>query len=200
MCGSTSGVHRSTTCARLSIRLGAVFGPALPAARGRGTLARVQPCPTSLVYVTPVGSLHYAWIVAATTFVVLIVVAGIRATPGVLMLPIEHDMGWSAQTISACRRDQHRALRHVGPFAAALMQTFGLRRTMVLGSRSQPAASSRGLLARTVATDRLTWGVIAGTGLGMLAMVLAASVANRWFVAQRGSSPGRSRPQPRPGS
>jgi hypothetical protein len=44
---------------------------------------------------------HYAWIIAGLTFVVLIVTAGIRATPGVLMVPLEAEFGWSRTTISA---------------------------------------------------------------------------------------------------
>ena len=132
------------------------------------------------------GSLHYAWIVAATTFVVLIVVAGIRATPGVLMVPIERDMGWSAQTISAAAAINIALFGLVGPFAAALMQTFGLRRTMVLGLVVVTAGVSAAGFSREPWQLILTWGVIAGIGLGMLAMVLAATVANRWFVAQRG--------------
>ncbi|MBD5654639.1 MAG: MFS transporter [Candidatus Eremiobacteraeota bacterium] len=132
------------------------------------------------------GRLHYAWVVAATAFVVLIVVAGIRATPGVLMTPIERDMGWSAQTISAAAAINITLYGLVGPFAAALMQTFGLRRTMVLGL----AIVACGVLSAGFSREPwqliLTWGVIAGTGVGTLAMVLAATIANRWFSTKRG--------------
>ena len=55
--------------------------------------------------------LHYAWIVAAVTFVVLLVTAGIRATPGLLMVPLEAEFGWSRAVISRRRRHQHRAVR-----------------------------------------------------------------------------------------
>jgi sugar phosphate permease len=116
------------------------------------------------------GSLHYAWIVAATAFIVLIVVAGIRATPGVLMLPLEHDMGWTAQTISA----------------AALMQTFGVRNTMVLGLCIVATSIFTAGFSREPWELIVSWGLLAGIGLGMLAMVLAATIANRWFFAQRG--------------
>jgi sugar phosphate permease len=132
------------------------------------------------------GSLHYAWVVAATTFLVLIVAAGIRATPGVLMLPIEHEMGWSAETISAAVAVNLALYGVVGPFAAALMQTFGIRNTMVLGLSIVASAVCAAGFARESWELVVTWGVLAGTGLGMLAMVLAATVANRWFFAQRG--------------
>jgi len=125
-----------------------------------------------------IGSLHYAWIVAATAFVVLIVVAGIRATPGVLMLPIEHEMGWSAETISLAAAINLVLFGTIGPFAAALIQTFGLRRTMVLGLSIAAGGVYAAGFSREPWELVLTWGVIAGTGLGMLALVLAASVAN----------------------
>ena len=54
---------------------------------------------------------HYAWIVAAVTFLVLLVTAGIRATPGVLMVPLESEFGWSRAVDLGGGGDQHRAVR-----------------------------------------------------------------------------------------
>ena len=129
---------------------------------------------------------HYAWVVAALAFVVLIVAAGIRATPGVLMTPIEQAQHWSAQTISLAVGINLALYGLVGPFAAALMQTFGLRRTMIAGL----AIAALGVFGAGFAREPwelvLTWGVVTGLGLGSLAMVLAATVANRWFVRSRG--------------
>lgn len=132
------------------------------------------------------GRLHYAWIVAATAFLVLIVAAGVRSTPGVLMLPIEREMGWSPQTVSAAAAINIALFGLIGPFAAALMQTFGLRRTMVLGLAIVALAVTAAGFSREPWQLIVSWGVCAGIGLGMLAMVLAASVANRWFFTQRG--------------
>ncbi len=130
--------------------------------------------------------MHYAWIVAATTFLVLIVAAGVRSTPGVLMLPIERQMGWSAQTVSAAAAINIALFGLVGPFAAALMHTFGLRRTIVLGLALVAVAVATAGFSREPWQLIASYGVFAGLGLGMLAMVLAASVANRWFVKSRG--------------
>ena len=132
------------------------------------------------------GNLHYAWIVAATAFLVLIIAAGVRSTPGVLMSPLEREMGWSAQTVSAAAAINIALFGLVGPFAAALMQTFGLRRTMVLGLGIVAVAVAAAGFAREPWQFIVSYGIVAGIGLGMLAMVLAASVANRWFVAHRG--------------
>jgi sugar phosphate permease len=133
-----------------------------------------------------VASLHYAWIVAATAFCVLVVVAGIRSTPGVLMTPIEHEMHWSAETVSLAAAINIALFGTIGPFAAALIQTIGLRRTMVLGLTITSLSVFAAGFSREPWELVVSWGVLAGIGLGMLAMVLAASVANRWFVARRG--------------
>jgi hypothetical protein len=44
--------------------------------------------------------LHYAWVIVALTFVVIVVTAGVRATPGVLIVPLENEFYWSRSTIS----------------------------------------------------------------------------------------------------
>jgi sugar phosphate permease len=95
-------------------------------------------------------------------------------------------MGWSAQVVSAAAAINIALFGLTGPFAAALMQTFGLRRTVVLGL----AITAIGVFVAGLSVSPwqliVFWGVFAGIGLGMLAMVLAATVANRWFVKQRG--------------
>jgi MFS family permease len=75
--------------------------------------------------------IHYAWVVAAVTFMVLLVTAGIRATPGVLMVPLEREFGWSNASISLAIAINIALFGLIGPFAASLMDRFGLRR-MVL--------------------------------------------------------------------
>src|ERR1051325_9608981 len=76
---------------------------------------------------------HYAWIVAAVTFLVLLVTAGIRATPGVLMVPLESEFGWSRAAISAAVAINIALFGLIGPFAASVMDRWGLKR-VVLGA------------------------------------------------------------------
>ena len=66
--------------------------------------------------------LHYAWVVAAVTFLVLLVTAGIRATPGVLMVPLEGEFGWSNASISFAVAINIALFGLIGPFAASLME------------------------------------------------------------------------------
>lgn len=48
----------------------------------------------------PDRPVHYAWIVAGVVFVTMLGAAGIRSAPGVLMVPLEKDFGWTRTTVS----------------------------------------------------------------------------------------------------
>src|SRR4030081_1877192 len=77
------------------------------------------------------GRLHYAWIVGAVTFVTLLAAAGTRATPGVLIVPLQHEFGWNRAEISAAVSINLVLFGLIGPFAAAFMARFGIRRVVV---------------------------------------------------------------------
>jgi predicted MFS family arabinose efflux permease len=134
----------------------------------------------------PRTQLHYAWIIAIVTFFILLVTAGIRAVPGVLMVPLESEFGWNRAAISAAVAINIALFGLIGPFAASVMDRFGMRRVIL---------AAVGLLAISVALTTtmrsqwqlmLLWGVCVGTGTGVTSMVLAAIVATRWFEARRG--------------
>ncbi len=132
------------------------------------------------------NGLHYAWIVAAVTFLALLVAAGIRASPGVLVVPLETEFGWSRATISFAVGVNIFLYGLIGPFAAALMDTIGVRRTMLgalaliaLGVAATPLMQQSWQLI-------LLWGIVVGSGAGAIANVLAATIAMRWFTARRG--------------
>lgn len=134
----------------------------------------------------PSSRLHYAWIVAAVTFLVLLITAGIRATPGVLMVPLEGEFGWSRTAISGAVALNIALFGLIGPFAASVMSRWGLRRVV---------ASALALLAAAVTLSTfmqrewhlvLVWGLLVGAGTGVTSMVLAAVVATRWFDERRG--------------
>ena len=76
--------------------------------------------------------LHYAWVIVAVSFAATIMVAGVRATPTVLIVPFEHEFHWSLATISFAISLNLLLYGAVGPFAAAVMDRFGARRTMTL--------------------------------------------------------------------
>jgi sugar phosphate permease len=130
--------------------------------------------------------LHYAWIVAGVTFATLLAAAGARATPGVIMVPIGNEFQWSRAKVSSIVSINIFLYGLIGPFAAALYQRFGLRRTMMVAM----ALLGAGYGASTAATSYwqfvLLWGVVVGIGSGLAATVLGAAVANRWFTERRG--------------
>jgi sugar phosphate permease len=131
-------------------------------------------------------NIHYAWVVAAVTFATLLVAGGVRGSPGILVVPLENEFAWSRATISFAIGINILLYGLSGPFAAALMERFGLRWTMLSGL----VAIGIGVLL-TPGMEQpwefvLLWGIIVGAGSGMIANVLAATVAVRWFLARRG--------------
>ncbi|OUL35271.1 MFS transporter [Nostoc sp. 106C] len=131
-------------------------------------------------------SLHYGWLVAGLTFLALLVAAGIRSAPGVLIVPLEQEFGWSRATISLAISINLVLYGLIGPFAATVMERIGIRRTMVFALAF--IALGVGLTTFMSASWQLIllWGIIVGSGSGVIALVLGAVVVNRWFVKQRG--------------
>ena len=130
--------------------------------------------------------LHYGWVVAGLTFLTMLSAAGARSAPGVLIVPLEQEFGWSRATISAAVSVNLVLYGLAGPFAAALLEWLGIRRTMVLSL----AVTAGGVAATTLISQPwqlvMLWGVVVGSGTGMTALVLGATVASRWFDRQRG--------------
>ena len=86
------------------------------------------------------GRVHYAWVIAAVTFLVIVITAGVRAAPGVLIVPLEEEFHWSRATISFAVGVNLLLYGAIGPFAAALMDRFGVRRVMTLAVALTAAA------------------------------------------------------------
>jgi sugar phosphate permease len=129
---------------------------------------------------------HYGWVVVGITFLTLLTMAGAMSTPSVLLEPLQKEFGWSTATISVALSVRMAVFGLMAPFAAALMLRFGLRAIMATSA----IIVALGMLASTGvnAPWQLTalWGLVVGGGTGMTALVLGATVANRWFVNRRG--------------
>jgi sugar phosphate permease len=130
--------------------------------------------------------LHYGWIVVGVTFLTLLTTAGAMSTPSVLLKPLQQEFGWSTATISVALSVRMMIFGMMAPFAAALMLRYGLRAMMAASA----VIVALGMLASSAvnAPWQLTvlWGLVIGGGTGMTALVLGATVANRWFVSRRG--------------
>ncbi|MFL5398549.1 MAG: MFS transporter, partial [Myxococcales bacterium] len=131
--------------------------------------------------------IHPSFVVAGAVFVVLLCAAAVRATPSILMVPLEREFGWSRALLSSAVSVNLVLYGLVGPFAAALMERFGIRRTVLVSLAL--IATGVALTSRMTASWQLflTWGVLVGLGTGTTAMVLGATVVNRWFVSRRGT-------------
>ncbi|HYO39262.1 MAG TPA: MFS transporter [Nocardioidaceae bacterium] len=145
-----------------------------PAGAGVGVAGRRSP------------RLHRAWLVAAVTFLVLLASAAFRSSLGVLLVPIEDELGWSRTETSIAVSLNLVVYGLAAPFAAALLERVGVRRTAVAALLLIAA----GCLGTTVMTApwqlSALWGVVIGTATGSVALVFGAIVANRWFVTRRG--------------
>ncbi|MGA8255724.1 MAG: MFS transporter [Nocardioides sp.] len=130
--------------------------------------------------------IHRAWWVAGITMAALIAAAGFRSSTGALLEPLEEDFGWSRATTSGAVSLNLIIYGLTAPFAAALMERFGLRR-VVAASLTLVAVGSGLTLVMTEPWQLwLLWGFAVGIGTGSLALVFGAIVANRWFVRHRG--------------
>src|SRR5581483_424210 len=132
------------------------------------------------------GRWHYAWVITAVTFVTLLITAGIRATPSVLILPLEQEFGWSRLTVSTAVSINLLVYGLTGPFAASLMDRFGIRRMIVIALLIVAGAE---VLLTGIHADwqlYLLWGVVVAGATGSTAIVLGATIANRWFVKSKG--------------
>jgi MFS family permease len=129
---------------------------------------------------------HPAWWVAAVAFVALLGAAGFRAAPGVLMVPLQDEFGWSRGTLSLAVGVNLVLFGLTAPFAAALMERFGIRVVTTCALLLIAAGSGLSVFVQESWQLVLTWGVLIGLGTGSMALVFAATIAQRWFVAQRG--------------
>ena len=142
----------------------------------------IQAAPTSR---RPFGQ-NFAFVVVAVIFLALLASAGLRATPGVLMLPLQKAFGWDVGVISSSAAVGIFLYGLAGPFAAAVMQRFGIRRT-VLGALVLTSASTGASYFMTAPWQLfMSWGLLSGIGSGAVANVLGATIVNRWFTTNRG--------------
>ncbi|GIG86137.1 MFS transporter [Plantactinospora endophytica] len=124
--------------------------------------------------------------VAAVAFVALVGAAGFRATPSVLLHPLHEEFGWPLATISVAVSVNLLLFGLTAPFAAALMDRFGIRRVVAAALTLVAAGSGLTVFMRTSAELILCWGVLVGLGTGSMALAFVATVTGRWFVHRRG--------------
>ncbi|VTU32643.1 MFS transporter [Variovorax sp. PBL-E5] len=130
--------------------------------------------------------IHYGWIIAAITFLTMLTMSAALGLPGAMLQPLGKEFGWSTEQISSALALRFALFGLMGPFAAVLMERYGLRAVICTGL----ALVGFGMALVTVASQLwqlfILWSLMLGLGTGMTALVLGAVVANRWFTARRG--------------
>jgi predicted MFS family arabinose efflux permease len=130
--------------------------------------------------------IHRAWFVAAVTFVTIIGAAAFASLPGLLIEPLHEDFGWSRGTIGFAVSVNLALYGLTAPFAAALMDRFGIRRVVAVALTVIAIGSALTVTMTAAWQLVLYWGVLVGLGSGSMALAFAATVTNRWFVQRRG--------------
>ncbi len=131
-------------------------------------------------------NVHYGWVVVGTTFLTMLVTAGAVGAPGVLMLPLQKEFGWQTAEISSALGVRFMLFGLMAPFAAVLINRYGMRRVALSALVLIVSGLALSLAMTQVWQLVLLWGVVIGLGTGMTALVLGVTVATRWFATRRG--------------
>ncbi|HWX60557.1 MFS transporter [Bradyrhizobium sp.] len=131
-------------------------------------------------------NIHYGWVMVGVTFLTALISAGTVGAPGVFIVPLQQEFGWTTAEISSALSIRFILFGLMAPFAAALLNRYGLRNVALSAQMIVAAALLASLAMTQVWHLMLLWGVVIGIGTGMTALVLGATIATRWFVARRG--------------
>ncbi|MCX4747271.1 MFS transporter [Kitasatospora sp. NBC_01287] len=129
---------------------------------------------------------HYAWIVAAVSLLVLVGSAGFRSAPGLMMGAWNSQFGWSHATIGIAVSVNLVLYGLTAPFAAALMDRFGVRLVTVCALLTISVGSGLTVLMTRPWQLILCWGFLVGLGSGSMAGAFATTISGRWFRARQG--------------
>jgi len=131
-------------------------------------------------------NIHYGWVVAGTTFLVMLATAGAMGSAGVLIDPLQKEFGWTTEQISTAFAVRLVFFGLLGPFAAAFMNHFGIRKVVTAALALIGVGVGLSMLMTELWQLMVLWGIVIGVGTGVTALVLGATVANRWFDRRRG--------------
>jgi MFS family permease len=136
------------------------------------------------------GRVHYAWVVLVVMFAATLAGVGVRAAPGVMIVPLQRAFGWEVATISVAVSLNIVLLGATGPFLTGLIEVIGLKRTILACMAMLIAGTGLSNFMTAPWQLYLTWGLMVGIGSGAGAMGAAAAIANRWFARRNGFAMG----------
>ncbi|MBE1442280.1 MULTISPECIES: MFS transporter [unclassified Paenibacillus] len=129
---------------------------------------------------------HYGWVVILVTFVTLLISAGVRSMPSILIVPFEKEFGWNRGSISGVISTGIFLYGMVGPFSAAVLQKYGIRRVLIITLSVLGVSMAVTPLMTAYWQYEILWGIVSGLATGMMANVLGVTVSNQWFVKRKG--------------
>jgi sugar phosphate permease len=129
---------------------------------------------------------HYAWVIAAVTFVAMLTTSAALGLPGAMLQPLSREFGWTTEQLSSVFAVRFALFGLLGPFAAVFIIRYGLRRVMIAAAAFIGTAMALASQVTHLWQLFILWGLLLGCGTGLTALVLGAMVANRWFTARRG--------------
>jgi sugar phosphate permease len=130
--------------------------------------------------------IHYAFVIVAITFLTMLVTAGTMGLPGALILPLGKEFGWDVGQVSSALAIRILLFGLMAPFSAVLIERYGMRNIVLAAIMLLIASLAGAYVMRSLWQLVFCWGIVAGIGSGMTALVLGTIVANRWFVRHRG--------------
>src|SRR3954470_16607866 len=130
--------------------------------------------------------IHYAWVVAAVTFLAMLITSAALGLPGAMLQPLSKEFGWTTDQLSSVFAVRFALFGLLGPFAAIFIARFGLPRIMVTAAGFIAVAMVLATQITQLWQLFLLWGLVLGCGTGLTALVLGAMVASRWFSERRG--------------
>ena len=136
------------------------------------------------------GRLHPAWMVLGALTMVLLASAGLRATFGVYIKPIEAEMGWSRGALSIGAAISLLLLGASGPFAGRLADRWGPRRVIVISLALLGLGGIALSFVHSLWQFYLAAGVVMAIGSGGAALSTGSAVVARWFHTHRGMAMG----------
>jgi sugar phosphate permease len=131
-------------------------------------------------------TIFYGWIIVAVTALVLLATAGVRAAPGAFLISMQDEPGWSTAALSFAAAVGLLTYGLAGPISGRLMASFGIRGVTLLSLVVTAAGLILSGFAREIWQVTVFFGFLAGLGSGLVASVLGPTIANRWFIKDRG--------------
>ncbi|MCA9838592.1 MAG: MFS transporter [Trueperaceae bacterium] len=131
-------------------------------------------------------SFFYGWVIVAVTIPVLMITAGIRSAPGAWIVPMKDDLGWSIASLSFAAAMGLIVYGFSGPLSGNLMRRFGVRNVVIISMLLSGLSMLLSSMVKTQWQLTLFFGLFSGMATGLVASVLGATVATRWFVKHRG--------------